>query len=132
MTIFIRYVIFAVVSTVANLLTQEAVIQVVPVAALTLSMLAGTAVGFAVKYVLDKYWIFYDDYTTPQREARKVLLYGVLSVLTTCIFWGFEVAFWRIWGTDFAKYSGAVLGLAIGYAVKYTLDRKYVFTEQRA
>src|SRR3712207_7623660 len=63
----------------------------------------------SVKYVLDKYWIFYDDYSTPQREARKVLLYGVLSVLTTCIFWGFEVAFWRIWGTDFAKYSGAVL-----------------------
>src|SRR3712207_3605133 len=86
----------------------------------------------SVKYVLDKYWIFYDDYTTPQREARKVFLYGVLSVLTTCIFWGFEVAFWRIWETDFAKYTGAVLGLAIGYAVKYTLDRNYVFTERRA
>ena len=132
MTIFVRYVLFAVISTAANLLTQEAVIRVAPFAELTISMLAGTAVGFAVKYVLDKYWIFYDDYTSPEREARKVLLYGALSVLTTCIFWGFEVAFWEIWGTDFAKYTGAVLGLAIGYAVKYTLDRAYVFTERRA
>ncbi len=132
MAIFVRYVLFAVISTLANLLTQEIVVQTVPVARLALSILAGTAVGFAVKYVLDKNWIFYDAYTTPQGEARKVFLYGLFSVATTCIFWGFEVAFWAIWETDLAKYTGAVLGLSIGYAAKYMLDRTYVFKERRA
>ena len=51
MTIAIRYVLFAIVSTLVNFATQEAVIRVAP---LGLSILAGTAAGFAVKYVLDK------------------------------------------------------------------------------
>jgi len=132
LTILVRYVLFAIVSTLANLLTQEMVVQNAPTAKLTLSILAGTVVGFAVKYVLDKYWIFYDAYTTPRNEARKVLLYGLFSVATTCIFWGFEVTFWMVFKTDFAKYAGAVLGLAIGYAAKYSLDRAYVCRERRA
>ena len=30
------------------------------------------------------------------------------------------------------RYAGAVLGLAIGYAAKYRLDRRFVFREQAA
>jgi putative flippase GtrA len=131
-TVFLRYILFAVVSTIANLGTQELVVRTAPVAELALSILAGTAVGFAVKYVLDKKWIFYDAYTTRANEARKIGLYGLFSVATTLIFWGFEVAFWTIWRTDLAKYSGAVLGLAIGYAAKYGLDRAFVFKDRRA
>lgn len=132
MTIVVRYVLFAIVSTLANLVTQEIVVQIAPTAKLTLSILAGTVAGFAVKYVLDKYWIFYDAYTTPGHEAKKVLLYGLFSVATTCIFWGFEVTFWMMFKTDLAKYTGAVLGLAIGYAAKFSLDRNYVFRERGA
>jgi len=132
LTIFVRYVIFAVLSTVANLATQEAVIRVTPVAELYVSILAGTAAGFALKYVLDKNWIFYDAYTSHAQEARKVTLYALFSVVTTLIFWSVEIAFWTIWRTDFAKYTGAVLGLAIGYTAKYMLDRNFVFRERRA
>jgi putative flippase GtrA len=132
MTILLRYVAFAVLSTIANLVTQEIVFQVAPVLRLGLSILAGTAVGFGVKYVLDKKWIFHDRYTTHTDEARKVMLYGAFSVVTTAIFWGVEVTFWTIWGTRTAKYTGAVLGLAIGYAAKYWLDREFVFRERRA
>jgi putative flippase GtrA len=136
LTVFLRYVLFAVISTIANLGTQEIVLRiasavVASVAALPLAILAGTAVGFAVKYVLDKKWIFYDAYTTRANEARKIGLYGLFSVATTLIFWGFEVAFWTIWRTDLAKYSGAVLGLAIGYAAKYGLDRAFVFKDRQ-
>ena len=53
-------------------------------------------------------------------------------MLTTLGFWGFEVAFWTIWGTDFAKYTGAVLGLAVGYVAKFALDRSFVFKERKA
>jgi len=132
LTIFVRYVLFAVLSTVANLATQEAVIRVTPVAELYVSILAGTAAGFALKYVLDKNWIFYDAYTSHAQEARKVTLYALFSVVTTLIFWSVEIAFWTIWRTDFAKYTGAVLGLAIGYTAKYMLDRNFVFRERRA
>jgi putative flippase GtrA len=132
MTLLVRYVAFAVLSTLANLLTQEAVFQTAPVMRLSLSILAGTIVGFAVKYVLDKNWIFYDAYTTHTQELRKVALYGAFSVVTTAIFWAVEVAFWIIWQTSVAKYAGAVLGLSIGYGAKYLLDRQYVFRERRA
>lgn len=71
-TIGARYVLFAVVATAVNFATQEVVITVAPVAPLALSILAGTAVGFAVKYILDKKWIFYDRYTTHSGEAWKV------------------------------------------------------------
>jgi hypothetical protein len=82
----------------------------------------GTAVGFILKYLLDKRWVFDDGYSGHRQELQKITLYGVFSVITTLVFWGFEVAFWVIWHTDFAKYAGAVLGLAIGYAAKNSPD----------
>jgi putative flippase GtrA len=129
---FIRYVIFAILATIANLGTQEIVIRTVPVAPLTVSIIMGTAAGFILKYLLDKKWVFDDGYSGHRQELQKITLYGVFSVFTTLVFWGFEVAFWLIWRTDFAKYTGAVLGLAIGYVAKFVLDRTFVFKERRA
>lgn len=126
-TIVVRYVCFAAVSIPANLGTQEVVIRLVPIAPLVVSIAAGTVVGFVVKYLLDKRWIFFDGYASHREELRKVALYGVFSVATTLVFWGFEVAFWAIWHSDAAKYTGAVVGLSIGYAAKYLLDRTFVF-----
>lgn len=122
-----RYVLFAVLSTLVNFAAQEAVVTALPMRSLLPSILAGTAAGFAVKYLLDKYWIFFDGYASPASEARKVTLYGLFSVVTTLIFWAFEMGFWTLWQTDLAKYTGGALGLALGYALKYQLDRKFVF-----
>jgi putative flippase GtrA len=132
MGLLVRYVLFAVVSTIVNLVTQEFVFRLSPIRPLAVSILAGTAMGFIVKYILDKNWIFYDRYTSHHHEIRKVALYGLFSVMTTLIFWGFEVAFWSAWQTSAAKYTGAVLGLSVGYAAKYMLDRKFVFRERSA
>jgi putative flippase GtrA len=130
--IAVRYVLFALVATLANLAAQEIVIRLAPVSPLVLSIAAGTLVGFAVKYVLDKKWVFYDPFTSHRDEARKISLYGLFSVFTTLVFWGFEVSFWMIWRTDVAKYTGAVLGLAIGYTAKFALDQTFVFGERKA
>lgn len=130
MSTFLLYVVFAGVATVANLAAQEAFLRVS--GSLAVAILAGTAAGFATKYVLDKKWVFSDRYTTHRQELRKVTLYGAFSVVTTLVFWLFEVAFWMAWGTDFAKYTGAVLGLAVGYAIKFVLDRTFVFQVGRA
>jgi len=127
---FVRYVLFAAFATAANLAVQEITIRIAPVAPLALSILAGTAAGFVLKYVLDKRFVFDDAYGGRAGEARKVALYGAFSVLTTLVFWGFELAFWHVWKTDAAKYAGAVIGLSIGYAAKFWLDRTFVFKER--
>lgn len=126
-----RYIASAVVSVGANLLAQEAVVQGAPGAPLMLAIVFGTGVGFLVKYEIDKRWTFRAKHEGYSTEVRRMSLSAVFSVLTTMIFWFFELLFHAIWGTAFAKYSGAVLGLAIGYFVKFLLDRKHVFTEGR-
>lgn len=131
MMLALRYVGFAVLSIIVNFGAQEAMIRLAP-HALALSILAGTAAGFAVKYVLDKIWIFNDRYTTGAAEVRKITLYSLFSVFTTLIFWSMEIAFWTIWQTDLAKYSGGLLGLTIGYLAKYALDRRFVFRPETA
>ncbi|HEY8580100.1 MAG TPA: GtrA family protein [Beijerinckiaceae bacterium] len=125
-----RYLLFAVVATLANLGAQELVVRAAPIAPLSVSILVGTVVGFGLKYVLDKRYAFDDPYEAHGREVRKLLLYGAFSVVTTLVFWTFEVAFWLLWGTATAKYAGAVLGLAIGYVLKFLLDSRFVFTGQ--
>jgi hypothetical protein len=72
-----------------------------------------------------------DAYESHAAEIRKVIVYGLSAVATTIIFWGVELSFWRIWGTAEAKYSGAVLGLSIGYWIKYRLDRHFVFARRK-
>ena len=122
-----RYSLFALVAGGANLLSQEVVFRFSTVDRLTISILSGTIVGFVLKYILDKQWIFLDAYDGAHRELRKIFLYGFFSVLMTLLFWSFEIAFWKVGGTEFAKYLGGALGLAIGNFAKYLLDRTFTF-----
>jgi len=50
-----------------------------------------------------------------------------MGVFTTIIFWGTEIAFDILFQDPNAKYLGAVIGLSIGYVIKYFLDKRYVF-----
>lgn len=128
----VRYAAFAVVATVANLGAQRLVLAVSPLdpaLSFTAALLTGTGVGLVVKYVLDKRYIFYDGATGLAAHSRRFSLYTAMGIVTTLIFWGTETAFWLIWQTDLAREAGAVLGLAIGYSVKYWLDRAYVFSD---
>jgi putative flippase GtrA len=123
----VRYVLFAIVAGIVNLLTQAVVFRFSTVEPLATSIFIGTVAGFILKYILDKSWIFFDDHEGTRREVRKILLYGSFSVTMTLVFWSFEVAFWKIGGTVFAKYLGAIIGLAIGNFAKYLLDRNFTF-----
>jgi len=128
-----RYVAFAVVATVGNLATQRLVMQVADRAlAFHLALLAGTLVGLVIKYALDKRWIFGDPAQGLAAHGRRFSLYTLMGVATTAIFWGTETLFWLTWHTQFARESGAMLGLSVGYLAKYQLDRRYVFTNRGA
>lgn len=91
----------------------------------------GTGVGLVVKYLLDKKWIFDDRATGAAAHGRRFALYTAMGLATTAIFWGMQTAFFVIGGTETALYLGGALGLAIGYAVKYRLDKAFVFTPHR-
>jgi putative flippase GtrA len=127
----VLYVLFAAIATLMNIGTQEAVLRLAPFVALNLSIIAGTATGFIVKYWLDKNWIFFDVSSDRSDEAAKIFTYGLFGILTTLIFWSFELAAWWAFETSTAKYAGAVAGLSVGYALKYMLDRAFVFTGRR-
>ena len=128
--ILVRYVLFAIVAGVTNLLTQWIVFGLVPVQPLATSILTGTAVGFIVKYFLDKRWIFFAADGGVRQEVYRLFLYGTFSVVMTLVFWAFEISFLAIGGTDLAKYAGAVIGLAIGNFTKYLLDRSFTFDQK--
>ncbi|MEM8791662.1 MAG: GtrA family protein [Pseudomonadota bacterium] len=124
------YASFAVIATAANLGVQRVSFALHDGAfALAIAIGAGTLAGLVVKYLLDKRWIFADFSTGIEAHTKRFGLYTLMGVFTTAIFWGTEVAFYWHWGTDQMRELGAVIGLTIGYVVKYQLDRRYVFTE---
>lgn len=123
--LILRYAIFAVVAVVVNLAVQRGVLAMS--FGLLAALAAGTAAGLVVKYLLDKVWIFDDRAAGLAAHGRRFTLYTLMGVATTAIFWGVESAAWAIWRTDAAREAGAVLGIAIGYVVKYRLDRRFVF-----
>ena len=127
-TLLLRYSAFAVVATIVNLAAQRLVLATISgSAAFPLAVLAGTAAGLVVKYALDKRWIFGDTETGIKAHSRKFSLYTAMGIVTTAIFWATETAFWLTWQTDLAREIGAVLGLSVGYVIKYQLDKRYVF-----
>lgn len=128
-TLIFRYTAFAVLATTCNLSTQRIILQSYSTDAhFAAAIGGGTIIGLIVKYVLDKRWIFYDIETGAKNHSRKFLIYTGMGLITTTIFWGTETAFWLIWRTDLMRELGAVLGLTVGYLVKYNLDRRFVFT----
>ncbi len=132
-TLILRYAAFAVVATLANLATQRAVLVFGATPSHFVAAIgAGTLAGLVIKYLLDKRWIFRDTETGVRSHGRKFSLYTAMGLITTAIFWGTETAFWLIWKTDLMRELGAILGLSVGYVVKYNLDRRFVFTDRTA
>ena len=126
----LRYIAFAVVATAVNLATQRVVMGFAdPGDAYYPALMAGTLLGLLVKYLLDKRWIFADPSQGLSAHGRKFSLYTLMGVATTVVFWGTETAFWLGWHTQTAREVGAILGLTVGYFVKYRLDRRFVFTQ---
>jgi putative flippase GtrA len=134
-TLILRYGLFAVIATLANLGAQRCVLAFAASAmGFALAVAAGTVIGLVVKYLLDRRWIFGDRETGLRAHGRKFARYTGTGAVTTLIFWGSETGFWLIWRDDLMREVGAVLGLAVGYMAKYQFDRHYVFggTGERA
>ncbi len=123
-----KYTLFAAISTIVNLFFQWLCFEFYSAkGSLYLAMFAGTGAGLIVKYILDKRWIFYHKPKDKKDDAKKFLLYSLMGIFTTALFWGTEMAFYYMFTDPNAKYAGAVIGLVAGYTIKYILDKRYVF-----
>ena len=131
MTLSIRYAFFAAVATLTNLAAQEtSSLLYSGIASIYLAMAAGTLAGLICKYLLDKKYIFAFETASTKANVKTFFAYTVTGVATTALFWGFELGSDSLFGGKTARYLGAVIGLAIGYGVKYRLDKRYVFLQQ--
>lgn len=125
----VRYIVFAAVATVLNLGAQRLVLAGWP-GALFAAMIAGTGVGLIVKYLLDKRFIFDDRRKGLAVHGRLFVLYTAMGGVTTLLFWATEYGFWRIGQSQGWREAGALLGLGLGYGLKYLLDRRFVFASR--
>jgi putative flippase GtrA len=124
----IKYIIFALISTLFNLVFQYFSFELYSgFGSLYSAMFFGTLAGLIVKYILDKKFIFYHVVENKKEDAKKFALYSLMGVFTTLIFWGTEITFDTLLQDPNAKYLGAVIGLSIDYIIKYFLDKKFVF-----
>ena len=124
MTIF-KYSFFATIAIAVNIATQFLSYNFLSINFIILiSILLGTLTGLLTKYYLDKRFIFYHK---PKNKVQNFTLYSITGIFTTMIFWGTEILFYFYFNTQQAKYIGGILGLCIGYFIKYNLDKKYVF-----
>jgi putative flippase GtrA len=126
--IALLYAVFAALATATNIASQWIGLQFYRGPwSLPLAMAFGTATGLGLKYVLDKRWIFRDLGTGVGLHARKFTAYTLMGVVTTAIFWATELAFDSASPGGRLRFVGAAVGLTIGYAAKYRLDRRFVF-----
>ena len=124
----VLYTLFAMLSTAINIGSQMVSIWTYkgPLY-VEISILVGTAMGLPLRYFLEKRYIFAFTSRNLAHDGKLFIFYSVMGVITTLIFWSTEYAFYIIYNTDFMRYVGGVVGLAIGFYVKYQLDKKYVF-----
>lgn len=133
MKLAITYAILALIATAANIGAQDLVIRGYSGAYdIMLSMIIGTGCGLVVKYILDKRYIFRFRARNAVHDSQTFMLYTVMGLATTVIFWGFEFGFEYLFATKEMRYLGGIIGLAIGYLTKYHLDKRYVFRTDQA
>lgn len=130
MRIALLYGLFAALAILVNIGSQQFVLMIYqgPLSIYP-AILAGTATGLIFKYVMDKRYIF-NFYSKDLSEDMSTFgLYTATGIATTLLFWATELAFDWIFGTLTARYTGAVLGLSVGYVIKYQLDKRFVFAQ---
>jgi putative flippase GtrA len=122
------YILFAGLSTLLNITSQIVSMSIYKgTYAIEISILVGTLFGLPLRYFLEKRYIFSFKSKNLSHDGQLFILYSLMGVFTTVIFWGSEYVFHKLFHTDYLRYLGGVLGLSLGFYIKYMLDRKFVF-----
>lgn len=94
-----------------------------------LALGVGTVSGFVFKFIVDKFIVFEERTTTIEKTTKQIFLYFLFAILTTAIFWGFEFLFKILFTKGNMYLIGGIIGLTIGYTIKFLLDKTYVFVD---
>ena len=122
----LKYFLFAVISTIVNIFAQYTVFTFYN--NIYVGLFIGLLFGLITKYILDKNFIFYSQTKSIFEDSKMFFLYSLTGVFTTFIFVFFEISFYYLFKNEYSKYFGGVVGLGIGYLIKYKLDKKFVFS----
>lgn len=129
----LHYTAFAIVATFCNIIAQDISSYIyVGNFYIFISIVIGTGVGLVVKYILDKKYIFKYKTQNTKHDGKVFILYTIMGLFTTIIFWGFEFGFHIVFETKEMRYLGGIIGLMIGYICKYYLDKRFVFRKVEA
>lgn len=127
-TVAFLYCLFAAFSTVINIGVQMLSIWIyTDLYAVEVSIICGTVAGLPLRYLLEKHFIFKYKSQGIRHDGGLFVLYSFMGIFTTIIFWLVEYTFHLIFLTDSMRYLGGVIGLTIGFYIKYQLDKKFVF-----
>ena len=126
--LILKYCFFAILATLVNLYVQRLILNIEnSFTFLLYAIFCGTLIGLFIKFILDKYFIFFNYEKKIKDNSKMFLKYTIMGIFTTIVFWVIESVFWLIWQTEMMREIGAIIGLSIGYILKFGLDRKYVF-----
>ena len=130
MSIGLKYILFAILAMTVNIFFQYLSFLLIDHKyELYIAILNGTILGMILKYYLDKNYIFY--YVKKKFNNKNIfLLYIFTSIFTTIIFWAIELWFSYYVNINYSEYIGALVGLTLGYSLKYILDKHLVFNNQ--
>jgi putative flippase GtrA len=129
--IVVLYSLFAGLSTVVNIGSQMlSILFYSGVYSVEISIFIGTLAGLPLRFFLEKRCIFSFQSKNIKHDGHLFIVYSFMGVITTAIFWGAEYAFHLIFTKDVMRYIGGILGLAIGYYIKYQLDKRFVFVDK--
>ena len=124
----ILYIYFAIIATIINIFSQYLVFELYENQyTIYFAIIIGTTLGLISKYIMDKVYIFKYDSANIYDYSKNFIAYVITGIFTTLIFWSFEFSFYILFDDEIAKYIGAIIGLSIGYTVKYILDKNFVF-----
>ena len=122
------YALFAGISTVVNIGAQSLSSRLYSGRySFFAALIIGTFLGLLAKYVLDKRYIFKYKASGIRTDVVSFILYSIMGIATTVEFWIVEYLFHRFVAFDNSRYVGAVIGLGLGYILKYNLDKRFVF-----
>ena len=141
------YMVFAAISIILNLVSQYIakviIVFLVPNFAnqkishfeywFLIALGFGTVIGFLFKFVVDKFVVFEEKLSEDtraelQKTTKQISMYFGFAIFTTIIFWGFEFSFKFFLPGNWYLFGG-LIGLIVGYTVKFLLDSRFVFNK---
>ena len=90
--------------------------------------IVAVAITYLIKFFLDKYLVFKKKGGKLKDTSQEFIKYFGFAILTTIENIGIQFIMTNFFGTHLE--ISLIVALSIGYATKFLLDRKYVFSKE--